>query len=245
MRYDEIGLYVTPNRTYVPGIGRWLQMDPAGFVDGLNRYAYTANNPLNAVDPDGLRIVLMAHEVGLGNYHTKIAIIPEDQDKYRNVAGFFRGPSGEYMEFMGAGPSNNPVSTLMGNGGNLYKGINRPTDVRAAPAFQENLKIPEGKTEDDMIGSLTSAFNNYRNNEKYTLFPRPGKDEYNSNSFTHGLLDAAGFDDVQKPDLNTPGFSNPLPRQDFKSKPTPFPGWSFDGSRITGSRLCASRLSCQ
>ncbi|TWB09206.1 RHS repeat-associated protein [Nitrospirillum amazonense] len=54
MRYDEIGLYVTPNRTYVPGIGRWLQMDPAGLVDGLNRYAYVGNNPLSGYDPLGL-----------------------------------------------------------------------------------------------------------------------------------------------------------------------------------------------
>ncbi|TWB08495.1 RHS repeat-associated protein [Nitrospirillum amazonense] len=54
MRYDEIGLYVTPNRTYVPGIGRWLQMDPAGIADGLNRYAYVGNDPLSGFDPLGL-----------------------------------------------------------------------------------------------------------------------------------------------------------------------------------------------
>lgn len=54
MRYDEIGLYVTPNRTYVPVIGRWLQMDPAGIKDGLNRYAYVGNNPLSGYDPLGL-----------------------------------------------------------------------------------------------------------------------------------------------------------------------------------------------
>ncbi|TWB33312.1 RHS repeat-associated protein [Nitrospirillum viridazoti] len=54
MRYDEIGLYVTPNRTYVPGIGRWLQMDPAGIADGLNQYAYVGNAPLGLVDPTGL-----------------------------------------------------------------------------------------------------------------------------------------------------------------------------------------------
>ncbi|MDE1150349.1 MAG: polymorphic toxin type 50 domain-containing protein [Azospirillaceae bacterium] len=55
MRYDEIGLYVTPNRTYVPGIGRWLQMDPSGIKDGLNRYAYVGNDPLSQYDPLGLQ----------------------------------------------------------------------------------------------------------------------------------------------------------------------------------------------
>ncbi|MEA1673717.1 RHS repeat-associated core domain-containing protein [Nitrospirillum sp. BR 11163] len=62
MRYDEIGLYVTPNRTYVPGIGRWLQMDPAGFVDGLNRYAYVGDDPLGRFDPSGLQAIVMTPE---------------------------------------------------------------------------------------------------------------------------------------------------------------------------------------
>nr|WP_246463468.1 RHS repeat-associated core domain-containing protein [Nitrospirillum iridis] len=62
MRYDEIGLYVTPNRTYVPGIGRWLQMDPSGIADGLNRYAYVGNDPLSRFDPSGLQAVVMTPE---------------------------------------------------------------------------------------------------------------------------------------------------------------------------------------
>ena len=44
-------------RYYDPVIGRFLSNDPVGFAEGgvdyFNRYAYTANNPVNAVDPDG------------------------------------------------------------------------------------------------------------------------------------------------------------------------------------------------
>ena len=44
-------------RTYDPQVGRFLQRDPfAGWAagpQGLNRYAYVANNPVNLTDPSG------------------------------------------------------------------------------------------------------------------------------------------------------------------------------------------------
>ncbi|WP_298332920.1 RHS repeat-associated core domain-containing protein [Asticcacaulis sp.] len=55
MRFDaETGLYHTPNRAYDPQDGRWMQLDPIGIKDGLNRYAYVKNSPLMGVDPTGL-----------------------------------------------------------------------------------------------------------------------------------------------------------------------------------------------
>ena len=41
-------------RMYVPSLGRFLQRDPAGYIDGFNLYAYVGNNPLAFVDPSGL-----------------------------------------------------------------------------------------------------------------------------------------------------------------------------------------------
>ena len=41
-------------REYSPQLGRFLQADPARFVDGPNVYAYVGNNPWNATDPTGL-----------------------------------------------------------------------------------------------------------------------------------------------------------------------------------------------
>jgi len=41
------------NRYYDPRIGRFTQQDPLGFVDGVNRYAYALNSPLNYLDPWG------------------------------------------------------------------------------------------------------------------------------------------------------------------------------------------------
>jgi len=48
------GLYNFGARWYDPSIGRWLTPDPAGDIDGMNRYAFVRNSPVNYVDPWGL-----------------------------------------------------------------------------------------------------------------------------------------------------------------------------------------------
>ena len=48
------GVYYYRARYYDPQIGRFLETDPAWFVDSTNLYAYVGNNPLNATDPTGM-----------------------------------------------------------------------------------------------------------------------------------------------------------------------------------------------
>jgi len=57
------GYFDFPFREYSPVQGRWLSPDPAGSSvaspdnpQSWNRYAYVQNNPLNAIDPNGLYI---------------------------------------------------------------------------------------------------------------------------------------------------------------------------------------------
>lgn len=38
---------------YTPHVGRWLSEDPAGYVDGPNRYLYVNNSPITHADPSG------------------------------------------------------------------------------------------------------------------------------------------------------------------------------------------------
>ena len=53
-RDDETGTFENRMRCYNPRIGRFMQRDPAGYVDGMNLYAYVAAAPLSLLDPLGL-----------------------------------------------------------------------------------------------------------------------------------------------------------------------------------------------
>ena len=54
-RFDsESGLYHVRHRVYHVTLGRWMQRDPQGYVDGMSLYTYVGGNPLSGVDPLGL-----------------------------------------------------------------------------------------------------------------------------------------------------------------------------------------------
>jgi RHS repeat-associated protein len=41
------------DRNYDPTLGRWINQDPAGYINGANTYQFVMSNPVNAVDPSG------------------------------------------------------------------------------------------------------------------------------------------------------------------------------------------------
>ena len=51
---DATGLYYYGFRYYAPWLQRWISPDPAGDLDGLNRYKMVRNNPIAFLDPNGL-----------------------------------------------------------------------------------------------------------------------------------------------------------------------------------------------
>jgi RHS repeat-associated protein len=53
-----LGLLYMHARHYAPSLGRFLQPDPDG--SEANLYAYTANNPVTELDPDGTCLILCA-----------------------------------------------------------------------------------------------------------------------------------------------------------------------------------------
>jgi len=50
-RHDpESGMYHVRHRYYHPALGRWINRDPAGYVDGMDLYEYCISNPVNLLD---------------------------------------------------------------------------------------------------------------------------------------------------------------------------------------------------
>ena len=62
---DTTGLYYYGARYYISWLGRWLNADAAGAVDGLNLFAFVKGNPVSAIDPDGRWGWLIAIGVGV------------------------------------------------------------------------------------------------------------------------------------------------------------------------------------
>ena len=50
------GLYHFRHRDYDPELGRWIQADPLGYIDGANTYQYETSSPVRYVDRNGLYI---------------------------------------------------------------------------------------------------------------------------------------------------------------------------------------------
>lgn len=50
---DATGLYYYGYRYFATWLCRWINPDPAGAVDGLNRYCFVGNSPVAKVDKDG------------------------------------------------------------------------------------------------------------------------------------------------------------------------------------------------
>ena len=49
----ESGLYITLHRHYHPTLGRWMQRDPQGYVDGMGLYEYVGDDPATGLDALG------------------------------------------------------------------------------------------------------------------------------------------------------------------------------------------------
>ena len=61
MTLDPVtGLYYARNRNYSPTLGRWINQDPAGYINGANTYQFVMSNPVGNVDPSGCKAITNA-----------------------------------------------------------------------------------------------------------------------------------------------------------------------------------------
>ena len=90
---DELGLDWTDYgaRRYMTDLGRWASIDPlADKYYSLSPYNYVANNPINAIDPDGKRIIFVNGYLGAGSPHGGAAYWGgSNSDFVRGAQNFF------------------------------------------------------------------------------------------------------------------------------------------------------------
>jgi hypothetical protein len=166
----------------------------------VNLYAYAGNNPIQYSDPFGLDTIQiqLTEVVGSGRYHSSIRIAPDN---------------GHLAFTLGAGPSSLAGAVLHDPMTRLVSDRDRPSD-REPDQLRITLDLG-GQTEAEVISRLAAQDAAYGDNRSYTMEPVSGTGQYNSNSYTSGMLRAAGvvIPVIPKP---VPGFENPLPMESLK-----------------------------
>ena len=92
---EETGTHYNYYRDYDPDQGRYMTSDPIGLSGGVNTYLYAFANPLSAVDPLGLRVILMDRDLDgmpIGR-HMFLVIIPDKPNDFLGMS--FEIESGE------------------------------------------------------------------------------------------------------------------------------------------------------
>jgi len=171
-------------RDYDPNVGRWTAKDPLGFAGGsLNLYSYVESDPVSRTDPTGLDFWVAWHTVAGPIVHTLIWYQPGDTFD----------PSAGDVETFGAGPELCaqfiPVC--------LNADYDRKNDRNKGKKGWEKLKLPCEMSEEEMLQRLHELQDYYMENwnDEMPYSPAPGvwPAGYNSNSYAHGLSNAAGF----------------------------------------------------
>ncbi len=146
MRYsgkerDATGLYYYGYRYYAPWLGRWLNPDPAGMVDGLNLFAMVGNNPVSFRDPDGRMRNVLQGIFGKKKAYEKLPSAHITLDKNRDL-GAHPSPQEPVVLPGDIAPFMNPVRVP---GGTTYSGPLR---------FVEENKLPNRLYDDDRTRTI-------------------------------------------------------------------------------------------
>jgi len=209
-----------------------MSADPAGFalinpnrkghsvIEATNWYAYAGNNPVRFIDPTGEKISLHAHRVlRFKKYHWSIRITldtPELKEAFEGDKRFDNvDDDGNRYATIGAGP--NWLLKLVSN-------VNRDKDVELDNK-EVSIPLDIGDNEEkDLILKLFDADDAYEVQTDYTILLKERKgDGFNSNSFFTGILRFLGIIPPST-DLDSPGYYNPVPPEEFTNDQPPTEG---------------------
>ena len=152
-----------------------------------------------------------------GSYHTSVIVIATEGSEYYTNSNFTQQGSEwsvnwndiKYVTF-GAGGS------TMGVLGDLKAGYNRKKDV-ILDTKSQMINLSTTRKVNEKITMLFQCQDFYLTLSEmpaYTLKPKEDS-EQNSNSYAHGLLLAAGIDDLGTPEYDVPGYQFPLESYNF------------------------------
>jgi len=174
------------------------------------------------VNADGAPIFVYAHSA--------LRIIPTNQNKWSTdpVWGdlFNKNPllGGNHYITLSAEPLNLP-NALENKNTPMISRINKPSDLGQQAGYLVSNFACDVQHEDALILKLLNTFSGYVDNVNYVLIPRDFNppsitNQYNSNSFTHGLINAVGLGSFVSPVPDSemlifPGWNSPLPLSFF------------------------------
>ncbi|RIJ06130.1 hypothetical protein DXK93_01190 [Achromobacter sp. K91] len=153
---DAAGLYYYGMRYYQPWIGRWINPDPAGTVDGLNLYCMVGNNPVTDEDSYGLTKKgsdgeeadrpeeIFGWEDGKSSPPSGLSLIPNIKDP-ENLSDDADGPSISLSRYSGVVTSNH------------YYGKHKEATFNATRYFDGKITFGFEKTKDKFLQERTPA----------------------------------------------------------------------------------------
>ncbi|WP_387692441.1 RHS repeat-associated core domain-containing protein [Photorhabdus sp. RM71S] len=163
---DSSGLYYYGYRYYQPWVGRWLNADPAGTVDGLNLYRMVRNNPATLLDPDGLMPTIAERIAALQK--NKVADSAPSPTNATNVAINVRPPVAPKPTLPKTSTSRQPTTHP------IKSASIKPTMSRSsitAPLSPEgNKSIPEISLPESTQSSSSSTISTNLQKKSFTLY---------------------------------------------------------------------------
>jgi insecticidal toxin complex protein TccC len=106
---DATGLYYYGFRYYAPWLGRWINPDPGGVIDGPNLFAMVNNNPVTFRDDHGLaktdeyeieNTVWRQMKFRVAILRAKIGVFKQEAGKFKNVNDFEVVEIGAHTDYL-------------------------------------------------------------------------------------------------------------------------------------------------